>query len=91
MQEDGRLRYFGLLQVSLCAFEHDIGNAEAESLVGLFEIFAGQRVVVIQRFTHARELGTLARENICVFHTVVCRGENKGKTTNEQQNVKGGL
>src|SRR4051812_22439992 len=39
MQENCRLSYIGLLQLFLCTAKHNVGDTEAENLVGLFKIF----------------------------------------------------
>ncbi len=68
MDKDGGLCYFCLFEIFRCAFEHQVGDAEAEDFVCFFKEFAGFGVVVVEVFAHAYELGALPGENVC-FHS----------------------
>ena len=68
MQEDGRLRYLGLLQLLVGSGEHDVRDAETEDLVGFLEQLLGRRYVVVEVFAHAYGLSALTREYVCVLH-----------------------
>ena len=67
VEEDGRLRHLRLAQILGRAFEHQIGDAEAENLVGLLEELLGLGVVVIKCFTHTGGLCALSGKYKC-FH-----------------------
>ena len=68
MQKYRRLCNFGLLEFVGRTFEHYVGNAESEDFVCLFKHLLGLRNIFIQVLTHARELCTLSREDISMFH-----------------------
>ena len=62
VEEDGRLGHACGAQVLVAAFEHDVGEAEAEDLIGALHHRAGLGVALIEVFPHSRELGTLTGE-----------------------------
>ena len=60
MQKYGGLGDFRLLQVVVRAGKHQIGDAEAKDVVGLFKQIFRERLLVVQRLAHSNELGSLA-------------------------------
>lgn len=70
VEEDGGLGNLGLLQVLVGAFEHKVGYAEAEYLVGFLKHFASYLVGVVQVFSHAHKLCALSGKYKC-FHVSV--------------------
>ena len=69
VEEYGRLRHFGLLQVLVRAVEHDVRDTEAQDFVCFLKQIFCQRIIVIQVFAHAYELCSLTGKNKC-FHNV---------------------
>ena len=69
MEEYGRLGDFGLFQLFVCAFKHNVCDAETEDLVGFLKHFVSHLVGVVQFFAHSYELGTLSGEYKC-FHYI---------------------
>ena len=47
VEEDGGLGHLGLLQVFGCAGKHEVGDAEADNLVGALKHVAAVGVVVV--------------------------------------------
>ena len=68
MKEYGGLRHAGLLELLVRSGEHDVGNAEAQNLVGTFKKLPRTGYRVVKVFAHAYGLSALAGENVCVFH-----------------------
>ena len=68
MEEHGGLGDTCLLEVILCAVEHQVGDTEAENIVCFFKKVVGGGVVFVEVFAHAYELSALAGENKC-FHS----------------------
>lgn len=64
VQEYGGLCHLGLLQVLVGAGKHEIGDTEAENLVGFLKHGAGFLIVVVQVFAHTYKLSALARKYI---------------------------
>ena len=67
MEEHGRLRHLGFLQLLVRSCKHDTGYLEAKNLVCLVEKFFCQRVVLIEFLAHADKLRSLSWEYKC-FH-----------------------
>ena len=67
MKENGRLCHLRLLQVLVCTFEHDVGNAITQNVVSLLKQIFCCGVVVVQVLTHTYELCSLSGKNKC-FH-----------------------
>lgn len=68
MQEYRRLSHLGLLQVIFRTFKHEVGDAEAEHLIGFLKHVMGEAAALVEVFAHTHKLGTLTREYKC-FHT----------------------
>ena len=67
VEENSRLGYFGFFQLFGCAVEEDVRDAEAQNLIGFFEIGFGFGVLFVQIFTHADKLCSLSGKYKC-FH-----------------------
>ena len=64
VQEDRGLGHLGLFQVLLGPLEHDIGDVEAEEVVGMLEPDARVAVTIVQVLAHTGELAALSGENV---------------------------
>ena len=71
MQEDGWLGYFGLAQVLISAFKHDIRDLELQDVVRFLEHVLGFGKVVVQVLAHSHKLGPLTGENVCFNHGLI--------------------
>ena len=71
VQEHGRLRDLGLLQLLVCSAEHDVGNAETENVIGFFKKLLGNGMLFIQVLAHAYELRALSGKNKCLHIIIV--------------------
>ena len=71
VEEYCRLSHGGLTEVFVSAGKHEVGDAEAENVVGLFEELTRFGVVVVQVFAHSYELGALAGEYVCFHYGLV--------------------
>lgn len=82
VEEYGGLRHFGLLELLVRTGEHDVGDAEAENLVGLLEEGLRLGYVFVEVLAHAYGLSTLTRKYVCVFHDFQIIFVCVGKDTN---------
>ncbi len=91
VEEDGRLRHAGLLELLVGTGEHDVGDAEAEDLVGLLEKGLRLGNVVVEVFAHADGLSSLTGEYVCVFHrfrVLAFSGDKDTKSRAQKQTAR---
>jgi len=71
VEEDGGLGDFRLLQVVVGAGKHEVGDAEAEDVVGLFKERFGEGGAIVERLAHPNELGALSGEYVRVHIFII--------------------
>ena len=67
VQEYSRLGNFGLTQIFVCSVKHQVGDIEAQYLVGLIEHLFGYGVIFVEVFSHTYKLRPLSGKYKC-FH-----------------------
>ena len=68
MEEDCRLGDICSPEVFVASVEHDVCDAESENLIGLLHHLTCLQTIVVQVFSHTRELCALTGKYICFFH-----------------------
>src|SRR5690554_748772 len=72
MKKDGRLGYFGLPQVFVCSFKHEVSNPKSQDVVGLFKQFFGQGRLLVKVLAHSNKLCPLSGKYISFSHGIEC-------------------
>ncbi len=71
MEEHGGLGHFCLLEILFGAVKHEVGDTEAQDIVGFLKHLLGFGALLVQVFAHTYKLRALAGKHEC-FHMSVC-------------------